>query len=191
MVSIYKFGKNDIFVPLKVLEEIDGHKKRQDSVGFNARKIIKHLDGLREKGSLNKGLRPAPKKGIIKVCDPNWQSTMLPPSLDMSVPDHIILASALNVQSEWEKRKTIVVSRDINMRVIADSVGMLTQDYKFSQVVENTDKIYSGQATILVDDELGRSALQKASDYGMWIGRPIEVSGKYPLELTNEQNLKT
>ena len=42
---------------------------------------------------------------------------------------------------------------------------------------------------ILVDDELGRSALQKASDYGMWIGRPIEVSGKYPLELTNEQNL--
>ena len=42
---------------------------------------------------------------------------------------------------------------------------------------------------ILVDDELGRSALQKASDYEMWIGRPIEVSGKYPLELTNEQNL--
>ena len=54
---IYKFGNNDIFIPLKVLEEIDKHKKRQDSVGFNARQIIKILDHLREKGSLHKGLR--------------------------------------------------------------------------------------------------------------------------------------
>ena len=41
---VYEFGNADIFIPLKVLEEIDRHKKRQDSVGFNARKIIKILD---------------------------------------------------------------------------------------------------------------------------------------------------
>ena len=41
--SIFKFENNDIFIPLKVLEEIDKHKKRQDSVGFNSRRIIRIL----------------------------------------------------------------------------------------------------------------------------------------------------
>ena len=41
--SIVKFGDHDIIIPLKVLEEIDKHKKRQDSVGINARKIITNL----------------------------------------------------------------------------------------------------------------------------------------------------
>ena len=175
--ALFNFDNNDIFVPLKVLEEIDKHKKRQDSVGFNARKIIKHLDGLREKGSLNKGLRPAPKKGIIKVCDPKWQSTMLPPSLDMSVPDHIILASALNVQSEWEKRKTIVVSRDINMRVIANSLGLESEDYITSQVVENAEKLYSGFETLVVDDELIEQH---------YAGEEIII----PIDLPQSQNMK-
>ena len=55
--SIYKFERNDIFIPLKVLEEVDGHKKRQDSVGANARAIIKSLDEIRAKGNLEKGVR--------------------------------------------------------------------------------------------------------------------------------------
>ena len=45
--SVYEFRNNDIVVPLKVLDEIDKHKKRQDGVGLNARSIIRVLDGLR------------------------------------------------------------------------------------------------------------------------------------------------
>ena len=105
--AVFSFGNNDIFIPLKVLEEIDKHKKRQDSVGFNARKIIKHLDGLREKGSLVKGIRPQQGKGIIKVVDHDFQG--IPKnSLDITIPDHMILSAALRVQCEWEKRKTFV-----------------------------------------------------------------------------------
>ena len=55
--SIFEFGNNDIFIPLKVLEEIDKHKKRQDSAGTNARRIIRTLDGLRASGDLQKGVR--------------------------------------------------------------------------------------------------------------------------------------
>ena len=55
--SIFRFDNHDIFIPLKVLEEIDKHKKRQDSVGVNARETIRKLDSLREKGSLYKGIR--------------------------------------------------------------------------------------------------------------------------------------
>ena len=55
--SIFKFKNHDIFVPLKVLEEIDKHKTRQDNVGVNARRIIRLLDELRKKGNLQKGVR--------------------------------------------------------------------------------------------------------------------------------------
>ena len=152
--ALFAFENNDIFIPLKVLEEIDKHKKRQDSVGFHARKIIKHLDGLREKGSLVKGIRPEKGLGIVKVCDPKWQPTMLPPSLDFHIPDHVILSSALQVQSEWEKRKTIVVSRDINMRVIANSLGLESEDYITEQAVDDADKLYDGYDEVLVDDQI-------------------------------------
>ena len=64
--SIFKFVRNDVFVPLKVLEEIDGHKKRQDSVGANARHFIRILDDLRKKGNLQKGVRIA--KGLGACC---------------------------------------------------------------------------------------------------------------------------
>ena len=65
--SIFKFDNHDIFVPLKVLEEIDNHKKRQDLVGGNARRIIRIFDELRETGSLQKGVRLGKRIGILKV----------------------------------------------------------------------------------------------------------------------------
>tara|TARA_R110000824_G_scaffold28264_16_gene95260 strand:- start:2785 stop:4110 length:1326 start_codon:yes stop_codon:yes gene_type:complete len=151
--ALFSFENNDVFIPLKVLEEVDGHKKRQDSVGFHARKFIKYLDGLRGKGSLNKGLRSEQGKGIIKICDADY-SGILPRSLDLAISDHIILASALKVQEIWPKRRTVVLSRDINMRVIANSIGLAAEDYETDQAVEDADKLYDGFEEILVDDQI-------------------------------------
>jgi len=152
---VYKFANNDIFIPLKVLEEIDNHKKRQDSVGFNARQIIKILDCLREKGSLHKGIRIDKGKGVIKTLGADLiDYEAFPRDLAAKHADHMILATAMTVQKQNPRRKTIVVSRDINMRVIADSIGLLAEDYITEQVAEDADKIYSGFASILVDDEL-------------------------------------
>jgi PhoH-like ATPase len=151
--ALFSFGNNDVFIPLKVLEEIDKHKKRQDSVGFHARKIIKHFDGLREKGSLVKGIRPEQGKGVIKVCDHDFDG-VAKNSLDITIPDHIILSAALKVQADWPKRKTFVVSRDINMRVIANSIGLESEDYETIQAVDDADKLYDGFEEILVDDQI-------------------------------------
>ena len=65
--SLFEFKNNDIVVPLKVLDEIDKHKKRQDGVGLNARKTIRILDNLRKKGNLHKGVRIARGKGLLSV----------------------------------------------------------------------------------------------------------------------------
>ena len=151
---IFKFDNNDIFIPLKVLEEIDKHKTRQDSVGFNARNAIKNFDALRARGSLSKGVRLNKGKGILRVIKASEICLEeLPRDLSHKIADHLILATALTIQAEAPRRKCVVMSRDINMRVIADALGLLTEDYSITQVVDDADKIYNGFTSVLVDDE--------------------------------------
>jgi len=153
--SIYKFEKNDIFVPLKVLEEVDGHKKRQDSVGANARAFIKSLDELRAKGNLEKGVRIDKGLGILKVASYSiLNDVIFPPDLDMRHPDHTIIATAKAIQMQDPKRKTVLVSRDINMRVICDSIGMDAEDYVSEKAVRSSDELYNGFIVQPVDDQL-------------------------------------
>ncbi|QDP51419.1 MAG: putative PhoH-like protein [Prokaryotic dsDNA virus sp.] len=150
--SITSFGLNDIVLPLKVLEEIDNHKKRQDSVGVNARETIRKLDGLREKGSLSKGIRLGKGKGVIyvKLCNREY----IPEDLDLSIPDNEIIGVALNEKHENPRRKVIVVTRDINMRVKCDSLGLITEDFQSNQVVKDTTHIYTGFAEHLIDEPI-------------------------------------
>jgi PhoH-like ATPase len=149
--SIYGYGNNDIIIPLKVLEEIDKHKKRHDGVGANARGIIRVLDGLRASGNLHKGVRLRKKLGIVSV--KGFDSKHFPPDLDSEDPDNQIICTALT-EKATTKRKVIVVSRDINMRVKCDSLEMLCEDYASEKVVQDTSKLYTGFTLHLVDDQV-------------------------------------
>ena len=120
--AIYKFDNHDLFLPLKVLEEIDKHKKRQDSVGSNARRIIRTLDELRSKGNLSKGVRIRRGAGILRAR--SYALGLLPPGFDDKDPDNQILATALSEKKDNPRRKVVVVSRDINMRVKCDALNI-------------------------------------------------------------------
>ena len=150
--SIYNFKNNDIVIPLKVLDEIDKHKKRQDSVGVQARNIIRILDQLRDRGNLFKGVRIGKGKGILIV--KKYNPFLLPDDLELEDSDNQIIATALTNKKENEKRKTILVSRDINMRVKCDALGIETMDYDLEQVVEDPEGLYSGSTELLVSDSL-------------------------------------
>lgn len=147
---VNSYGNSDILIPIKVLEELDKHKKRQDLVGASARTVIRFLDSLRSKGSLYEGVRLGKGKGILKVkgYNPNME---FPPELDLDVPDHQILAVALNEKTD--SRKVIVVSNDINMRVVCDSIGMESEDCNPEKVVESGSSLFHGFTEVLVDDE--------------------------------------
>jgi len=145
--ALTSFQNNDIVVPFKVLEEVDKHKKRQDGVGTNARSFIRSLDSLRDKGSLHSGIRIAKGKGILFVVSAETSP------LDMSIADNEIITVALEQKNKNPRRKVIVVSRDINMRVKCDALGLPTEDYVMGQVVKNTENLYSGYKTHLVDDQ--------------------------------------
>jgi PhoH-like ATPase len=149
---IFDYDNNDVIIPLKVLEEIDGHKKRQDAVGAQARSVIRLFDELREKGSLQKGVRLGKGKGILKVA-PHGVSD-LPDDLNCEHNDHIIISTALAEKNSQEKRKVILVSRDINMRVIADSIGVLAEDYDKNQAIRKESELYSGFVEHLVDEQM-------------------------------------
>jgi len=149
---VNSFNNNDIVIPLKVLEEIDKHKKRQDSVGSQARSIIRKLDALRDKGSLSKGVRIEKGFGVVRVS--SYNPLCLPDDLDLDDPDNQIIATALSEQEIAPKsRKVVVVSRDINMRVKCDALGLLTEDYQAEQVVDHAEGLYTGRAEILVDEQ--------------------------------------
>ena len=150
--SIMSFSNNDILVPLKVLDEIDKHKKRQDIVGVQARNTIRTLDTLRSKGNLHKGVRLDRGKGIIKI--KSYNPLCLPDDLDLEDSDNQIIATALSEMDESPSKKVIMVSRDINMRVKCDALGIATEDYQVEQVVAKSDDLYSGTAEILVDEQI-------------------------------------
>jgi PhoH-like ATPase len=153
--AIFKFGNHDIFIPLKVLEEIDSHKKRQDSVGTNARQFIRFLDEFRINGSLERGVRIEKGKGIIKVVSyAILKDVIFPPDLDIRHPDHTIIATAKAIQANCTNRKTIVVSRDINMRVICDSIGIGAEEYISENAVTSSEELYNGFVIEPFDDEI-------------------------------------
>ena len=153
--ALLAFNNNDIILPLTVLEEIDKHKKRQDLVGSNARNLIRALDALRNKGSLSKGIKLAPNKGsvFVRQIDDSLYKAITPKDLDLSEADNQIIAVAL-LEKTRSNKETILVSRDINMRVKCDSLGLKCEEYSVEKgVVENPEKIYTGTTNLIVSDE--------------------------------------
>ena len=130
---IFEFKNNDIVIPLKVLDEIDKHKKRQDGVGLQTRSTIRILDDLRSKGNLHKGVRLGRGKGILSVR--GYDIADVPAACDIASADNEIIATAITQKKRNEKRKVIVVTRDINMRVKCDSLGIPTEDYVPNKII--------------------------------------------------------
>lgn len=168
--SILNFGEADIVIPLKVLDEIDKHKKRQDSVGVHARSVIRKLDELRADANLFDGADIGTDTGKIYV--KGYDPFKLPDDLDIENPDNQIIATALSLKAEHKKSKIILVSRDINMRVKCDALKIDCEDYSSDQVVEDIDGLYTGLQEVLVDEQIVDSVYKEE---GVFLD-PEEVS---------------
>ena len=155
---IYHYGESDIYIPMKVLQEIDNHKKRQDSVGANARNIIREFDSLRERGSLQEGVSLGEGRGILRVKRVNV--SMIPPDFSSSDPDHIIMSTAIQLEKEFPEKKVIIVSRDINMRVMTDSLGIDSEDYIENKVITFQTDLYTDNKLPVAEEEVGEHNFQ-------------------------------
>ncbi len=126
--SLYSFEDNNVIIPLPVLEELDRLKKESGSVGKNAREVIRELDRLRERGSLEKGI-PLENGGFLKVLVLREEDIKdAPDFLYEKYMDNWILVYTLHLM-ENSKHPTYLVTKDINLRIKADSLGIPAQDY--------------------------------------------------------------
>ena len=148
---IYEYKKNDIVIPFKVLEEIDGHKKRQDGVGYNARMIIRELDALREKGNIHQGVRIEKGKGFLSIR--GYDKNLLPDEYTLSNADNEILGTALTERKRNFDKKVVMVTKDIHMRVKCDTLELPCEDYDKDKITSE-DESYSGTIEHLIDDNL-------------------------------------
>lgn len=139
-MSIYKFGKNEVCIPLVVIEEVDRFKRDQNENGRNARMFSRIIDELRAKGSLVDGVDLGNGGKLYLTVDQASESNMLKQT-NLDLNDNIILSAALHLK-ENGKNQVLLVTKDINLRLKSDVIGIKAEDYGQKDV--SSDEIYTG-----------------------------------------------
>ena len=154
--AIFSFEDNEVIIPAVVLEELDSKKRYMDEIGRNARQVSKLIDGFREKGKLHDGIM-LHNGGELRIELNHRSFHELQEIFIEKTNDNRILAVAKNLSLEEQTKENgksvILVSKDTLVRVKADAIGLLSQDFLNDRVVE-LDHIYSGFQEILVSREL-------------------------------------
>lgn len=145
--SMFVFADNKVVIPMTVIEELDMLKRHNDELGRNSRLISRNLDRLRNKGNLVEGIK-LENGGIIKI-ELDWDKE-LPPHFIENKADHRILAVALKLKKDGEK--VIFITKDINLRIKAEALGILTQDYEKAKVHPET--VYTGFRELETSQEI-------------------------------------
>ncbi len=146
--SILSFTDNSVLIPIEVIEEIDRFKRESSELGQNARTVSRMLDGFRGTGSLSAGVK-LPNGGKLKIAfHKNGESA---PGFNSHTVDNRILALAASIQKAQPKNATILVSKDINLRIKADALGLAAEDYETDRVFIRD--LYTGTVDLTVSAE--------------------------------------
>lgn len=148
--SILNFDEHDIGIPITVLEELDNFKKGNDTKNFEAREFIRLIDKLAKDQMLHKwNPLNGKSKGNFKVLMETGSNGTLDANkvFNEHKADHRILNSALLLQKEEKDRKVILVSKDINLRLKAKSLGLQAEDYTTGKV-QNLNSLYNGKTVL-------------------------------------------
>lgn len=152
--SIYNFEENDIIIPIPVLEELDKFKKGNDLINFHAREFTRELDKLSGDNLFNGGVPLGAKLGKLSIETGKPFSKQMQESFPESTPDHRILTIAEFLTQKHSDKSVTLVTKDINLRMKAKSIGVMAADYE-SDKVQNIDEFYKGISTVEnVDDNL-------------------------------------
>jgi len=156
-MCLFRFEEHDIFLPMIVLEELDGHKKGMTEVARNARQTSRTLDALAGTPGADissgfkldsTGQREAKGKLLFQTLALDYS---LPGSLPQGKADNQILGVVAALRTQLAPREVVLVSKDINMRVKARALGLNTDDYQNDKTLEDGDLLYSGALALPPD----------------------------------------
>src|SRR6266487_956738 len=165
-----RFDEHDVVVPLTVVEELDKLKSRPDETGASARRAIRVLEALRERGNLSEGVS-LPGGGRIWVEVNHTGRLVLPEGLAHDSDDNRILATTANLAKELgDERAVVLVSKDASLRIKAEALKLAAEEYRHERVA--VEEGYLGVTTLEVPGGLVDAA---------YAGRGAEVAPEQPL----------
>ena len=204
----HRFGDLRVVIPMQVVEEIDRFKKDHSEKGRNARRISRLLDSYRQRGSLADGvLLEGTEQGKIQVIFCQAQALkQLPAELQGGGGDNNILAVALEqmrCSGLKEAPEVVLISKDINLRIKADAVGLQAEDYINDNV--SIDDLYTGfrqlgtdaetMKTLHDEDHLSLSALTDAESQNLLANEGVvmvdQQNNSHTLLARHQGNSKT
>jgi PhoH-like ATPase len=156
-MSMFRFEEHDIFLPMIVLEELDGHKKGMTEVARNARQASRMLDALAGAkgadiaGGLKLDTTGHPEAGGCLFFQTRQLDSNLPLGLPQGKADNQILGVVQALREQHAPREVVLVSKDINMRVKARALGLATDDYQNDKTLDDLELLYSGALALPSD----------------------------------------
>ena len=165
--SIYSVQEHNVVIPITVLEEIDKFKRGNEIINYNAREFVRELDSLTGGNLLSDGIS-LQSGGTILVDTNIKKDEYLRETFWEDKPDHRILSVAYNMAKAKGKDRVTMVSKDINLRMKAKSIGIQAEDYETGKV-KNIDELYTGKNLIEnvkpeVIDKIYRDGWMKLED---------------------------
>ncbi|HBK32496.1 MAG TPA: ribonuclease [Porphyromonadaceae bacterium] len=171
------FEENDIYIPFTVLEELDKFKKGNEQINYNARAFVRELDLITDDNLFKKGADLGVGRGKLYIVNAPSTHEKIAESFPERTPDNRILSTVLYLSDKYPRMKTILVTKDINLRMKARSLGVLVEDYindkvtdidifgQEEQIIEDIapdliDKIYAQPAGVDIDDFVFESPLK-------------------------------
>ncbi len=155
--SLFRFAEHDVYLPMMTLEELDDHKKGMSEVSRNVRQVSRSLDALIQaaNGDIDSGIslsslgnREATGRLFFQT---QSVASILPSSMPMGKADNQILGVVRAMQDQHPECQVVLVSKDINMRIKARTMGLPAEDYFNDQVLEDTDLLYVGVLQLPID----------------------------------------
>jgi PhoH-like ATPase len=147
--SLLNFEDNSVIIPIEVLEEIDRFKRESSELGQNARMVSRMLDGFRAQGQLSDGVN-LPNGGRLQIIFNDRLSEVTTP-FGQNTVDSRIVALALHVKNQHPSTPTVLVTKDINLRIKADALGLAAEDYETDRIL--LKDLYSGMCEKIVSQE--------------------------------------
>ena len=147
--ALFKFEDNNVIVPIYVIEEIDTFKRDMSELGRNAREVSRILDRYRDVGNLADGVE-IPSGGSLRVA---FKRVKL--DVDLLSPDkkdNLILGVALQVLEDEPDAPCVLISKDVNLRLRADALGVQAVNYEERSV--SLGEVYAGTCELGVGAEV-------------------------------------
>ncbi|MEY3966102.1 MAG: hypothetical protein RL263_1271 [Bacteroidota bacterium] len=162
--AVTNFQEHDVAIPITVLEELDNFKKGNDTINFEARQFIRFVDALSQGNSLSEWItidkkRDSKFKVIMEVSDKlKIDATRI---FGDRKADHLILNAALLMSEQYPKRKVILVTKDMNLRLKARSLNLLSEDYETGKI-KDVEGLYRGITRLELPDSAQIEEIHKS-----------------------------